>query len=811
MLLFHGEVPWGGGGFVSITLFFTLSGFLVTTLLLDEHDQHGGIAMSTFWARRARRLLPSALLTIAAVLALTPHLGDVVQRAEIRGDAIASTLYAANWRFLASGQGYDAQFGADSPLLHFWSLAIEEQFYLVWPCVVFAVLGQYRPRRNGRRNLAVVVALGIGASVVSSLLSSSFDRSYYGTDTRAAELMVGAALALLVADPRFGSAVRRLASFAPVALAAFCTLVVVARLDDEWIRRGGRLGIALISASIVASAWLGRSAIARLFATEPIGAIGRISYTWYLVHWPVFRFLDQSRSGLDGYALFALRIAVSLLIAAVIYHLFECPMRFRRWVRRPRFELAGAVVATVAILAFAWSTSVVAIPEVGDAKFAVDRPSETKPTALVLGDQHARERVESSKAFARVDHIELVDCPLAPADELRDVSGAIRPVGCRSAAEAWGFDDAPHADVVIVVLGAAEVDEVSIEGTWTSVDALDRLSEVRAALDRLIAESHAAGSVTVVVRPDDAGRGATLRDAVVGSTNDALGATVARSLDADDLRAAVAAARLENRPPWPTPLGSRTPDVLRVLVVGDSTSFWVAAGLEAVGKESGRVETAWLGAAGCPLVRADEFQSVFETVELAACPRFDEDWAVAAESFGPDIVLVVSSIIDAGEYRLEPGGEWVAFGDPTFDEYWRAEADAAIGELAAAGAVIVWADAPTVQLVEGDATARWNLRLARYNELVAALDADYSHVVTAPFSTPLGAPGTKVDRDQRPDGSHLAPAAAVEFARDWLLVELDRLWREAVTASISSGCMSGAGPRPTIDLAACVSGGSESR
>jgi peptidoglycan/LPS O-acetylase OafA/YrhL len=811
MLLFHGEVSWGAGGFISITLFFTLSGFLVTTLLLEEHDQHGGIAIATFWARRARRLLPSALLTIAAVLALTPHLGDLVQRAEIRGDAIASTLYVANWRFLSSGQGYDAQFGGDSPLLHFWSLAIEEQFYLGWPCVVFVVLGQYRSRRNGRRILGALVGLGIGVSVVSSALSSSLDRSYYGTDTRAAELMVGAALALLVASPRFASVGRRLARGAPLALAAFSYLVVTARLDDEWIRRGGRLGIALISASLVAAAWFRHGQISRVFATEPIGAIGRISYTWYLVHWPVFRFLDQRRTELDGYALFALRIAVSAVIASVVYHGFECPMRFRRWIRVPRLEFAGAIVATVAVLGFAWSTSVVAIPEVGDSKFAVDRPTGTKPTALVLGDKQAHMRVESSKNFRRVEHIDLVDCPLAPADELRDATGTIRPVGCRADVTTWRLVGRPRADVVIVVLGAAEVDDVSVDGAWTSLDSLDRLTDVRAALDRLVAESHAAGSVTVVIQPSAEGRGAVLRDAVVGSTSDALGATVATSLEPDDLRSAVAAARLENRPPWPTPLGSSPPEMLRVLVVGDSTSFWVAAGLEAVGKESGQVETAWLGAAGCPLVRAGEFQSVFDTVELAACPRFDEDWGVAAESFGPDIVLVVSSIIDAGEYRLERGGSWVAFGDARFDAYWRAEADAAIAELAASGAVIVWADAPTVQLVEGDATARWNLRLARYNELVAALDADYDQVVTAAFSTPLGAPGSKVDRDQRPDGSHLAPEAAVAFAREWLLAELGRLWRESVTTSVESGCMTGAGPRPTIDLPECISAGSESR
>ncbi len=808
VLLFHGEVAWGAGGFIGVTLFFTLSGFLVTTLLLEEHARHGGIALRTFWARRSRRLLPSSLFTIAAVLALTPHLGDLVQRSGIRGDAVASTLYVANWRFLSVGQGYDAQFGGDSPLLHFWSLAIEEQFYLLWPVIVLAVLGQYRARRHARRTLGLLITVGVGASVASSAFSSSFDRSYYGTDTRAAELLVGAGLALVVAQRGFDPVVRAITRLAPIGLIIFALLVVTARLDDEWIRRGGRLGIAIVSASLVAAAWFGHGVIARVFSTEPIGAIGRVSYTWYLVHWPVFQFLDQRRTDLGGYALFTLRLAVSGIIATVLYHAFECPMRFRRWIRAPRLELSGAIAVSVAIIAFAWSSSVIEIPKVGDPAFAVPEPREQRPSAVVFGDDKTRARVEASGRFDRVDHVAVADCPLVSATEVRNASGVARPVTCADSRAVWTVGARDPADVVIVALDAVELDDALVAGEWTSIERLERLTEVRAELDRVLAESHAADALTIVVAPSGEGRRSLLRDVISSATSDALGAAVAASIDPGDLDSAIAAARQESRPAWPTPFGTRAPVPLRVLVVGDSTSFWVAAGLEAVGKETGSIETAWLGAAGCPLVRADEFQSVFDTVELGECPRFDEDWAGAAESFGPDVVLVVSSVIDAGEYRLQGSSDWVAFGDSEFDTFWRSEAEAAIAELAASGAVIVWGDAPAVELVAAEATARWNVRLARHNALVSALDRDYDQVVTVAFSSQLGAPGTAVDRKQRPDGSHLAPSAAIEFARSWLIPEIDQLWRASVTASIASGCMVASEPRPTVELRRCLSAGS---
>jgi peptidoglycan/LPS O-acetylase OafA/YrhL len=809
ILLFHGDVTWMRGAFLSVTLFFVLSGFLVTSLLIGEHARRDRIRLGTFWARRARRLLPSALLTIGAVIVATPHFGDVGQRAALRGDALAATGYVANWRFLLTGAAYDVQFSGKSPLLHFWSLAIEEQFYVIWPLVAALVFGRTRARLAPTSRLAAAVAVMIGLSAVSCALSSSADRSYYGTDTRAGEFLVGALLAVGVASPRTRDAVTRAARLAPAALATIGSLWFFARLDDAWLQRGGRIGVAVLCALLVAAGW-GDGRVSRLFGLAPLQAMGRASYTIYLVHWPVFLILDVPRTGLEGVALFALRIAVSFSIAAVIYHLYECPLRFRRWIRVPRWEFAGAAVATVAVAFGATIATADARPVIGEGDFVVERAPLAEPTldvVVVGGGTELPEALRGGEVRS-VDHVDLRDCPIAPADALRAPGAAAREtraVSCADPTHAWTAAAARRADVVVVASVRGDLDDARVDGAWTNLERLDRLSQTRAALDGVVRAARREGAVVVLVAPVGDGRAALLRGQFDKAAADALGATLATSAHRRVVLAAAAAAAREARPPWPLPFGSRAPSPLRVLVVGDSTSFWIASGLEAAATERGDVTVAWLGAAGCPSVRADEFRSVFaDTMDLSDCPRFDTDWVDAARAFGPDVVLVVASVIDAGEYQIDGDERWVGFGDASFDEFWRNEADAALASLAESGAVVVWADAPGVQLVQADASRRWNVRLARLNELVRALDADHPQVTTIALTSRLGLPGAEIDREQRPDGAHLAPEAAADLAREWLVDELLLRWQSAVRDSISIGCMHGGAPRPEIVLARCA-------
>ncbi|HSR22504.1 MAG TPA: acyltransferase, partial [Candidatus Eisenbacteria bacterium] len=195
VLLYHGGVSWAGGGFLGVDLFFVLSGFLIMSLLLAEQRRSGRLGLRAFWGARARRLLPAVALLLVAVLWVLPAFG-VRWGARVSGDAWATAAYASNWRFIASGQSYVDQAAGPSPLLHTWSLAIEEQWYLALPVVLVLASRLRRPARF----LAIlfVAAAAASATLGWRLHAAGGDpsRSFFGTDTRAQELLVGALAAL---------------------------------------------------------------------------------------------------------------------------------------------------------------------------------------------------------------------------------------------------------------------------------------------------------------------------------------------------------------------------------------------------------------------------------------------------------------------------------------------------------------------------------------------------------------------------------------------------------------------------------------
>ncbi len=196
-MAFHAGVTRARGGLLGVDVFFVLSGFLVTSLLVAEHARTGTLRLRRFWARRARRLLPALFIMLVAVCAYGRWENTGISPQQLRGDALSTLGYVANWHYIASGQNYFVRFGAPSPLLHTWSLAVEEQFYWLWPLIVLLVLGRF-----GRRTLGWVAGClaVLSASLCAALYlaGASPNRLYYGTDTRAQAIMVGAALALLV-------------------------------------------------------------------------------------------------------------------------------------------------------------------------------------------------------------------------------------------------------------------------------------------------------------------------------------------------------------------------------------------------------------------------------------------------------------------------------------------------------------------------------------------------------------------------------------------------------------------------------------
>ena len=193
VLAFHAGLPWAKGGLLGVDIFFVLSGFLITSLLVREHEGRRTIGLRAFWGRRSRRLFPAMFILLLGIALFAHVYAGQLDLSRVRADALSTLLFVANWHFISSNQGYFAHAAAPSPLLHMWSLGVEEQYYVVWPLVALLVL-----RRFGRRGLAWVAGVGALASALAmgAMYASgvSLDRLYYGTDTRAQTLLVGSCL-----------------------------------------------------------------------------------------------------------------------------------------------------------------------------------------------------------------------------------------------------------------------------------------------------------------------------------------------------------------------------------------------------------------------------------------------------------------------------------------------------------------------------------------------------------------------------------------------------------------------------------------
>jgi len=361
VLLFHGGFTWARGGYLGVSTFFTLSGFLITNLLVREFDTRSTIALGRFWVRRFRRLLPAALVTIGLVGLVWWRVGSPEQLADLRGDALGALTYVANWRFLTAGTSYADLFSAPSPLQHFWSLAIEEQFYLVFPPVAWGLL-----TLGGRRLLTATLTVALVASVALQLaLADGLDRVYYGTDTRAAELLFGCLLAVWWSGRRapegVDPAVRAARDRAVTAMADVAGLVALLAVFWAWYRvpqtsdrlvEGGLPLYAVATTVIIWAATRG-GLLARALSIPVLRWSGLISYGLYLFHWPIFLYLDEERLGLSTLPLFVVRMVVTTALAVASYFLLEMPIRRGTMIRTGRQLLTAGVAGALVVAATA--------------------------------------------------------------------------------------------------------------------------------------------------------------------------------------------------------------------------------------------------------------------------------------------------------------------------------------------------------------------------------------------------------------------------------------------------------------------------
>ena len=331
VIAFH--LGYLGGGWVGVDIFFVLSGFLITSLLLSEEARSGRIGLGAFWARRARRLLPGLLflLFVLGVYALAG--GPGVVPSQLRSPAVATLLYIANWQQVAAGHSYFTQFQAVNPLLHTWSLAVEEQYYLVWP-LLFLGLATFGRRRHRPILVIATAALALGSAlwmgVAAHLLGPN--RAYLGTDTRVWELLLGGlgAMALQKAGPLRHRA--RWNATSAIAVGGIALGTALGSGPPGWMWDGGLVVIAVSAlVVVVGSVRDPEGPVARVLAIGPLRWIGRISYSLYLWHWPVIVLLNAQSTGLSGAGLLSCRLGAMVGTATVSYFVVELPLRRVQW------------------------------------------------------------------------------------------------------------------------------------------------------------------------------------------------------------------------------------------------------------------------------------------------------------------------------------------------------------------------------------------------------------------------------------------------------------------------------------------------
>jgi peptidoglycan/LPS O-acetylase OafA/YrhL len=374
---FHAKVPGLGGGFLGVDLFFVLSGYLITSLLLTEGTATGRIDVPMFWTRRVRRLLPAFFVLACVVTVHGAYWAPDFLRGKLKSDVLASLFYVANWRFIASSS-YFANDGVLSPLQHVWSLAIEEQFYLFWPLLIFAVC-KFAPGKvlRGASTLAGVLGAISLLLLVYRYTAVRPERAYMGTDSRAFEPLGGALLACAFRVDAFRAWCGRF-RHALYVLGAIGVAIGVKRFGHEGdIRpeyfKGGAFGFTVATCALLAGLDSGPSPVRTVLSTWPMRKFGAISYGFYLWHWPIIIWLsngDTAPTPMLALKMLAFTTAASTLSFVAL----ETPIRYGAWISKRR----PAVTAGATAILFAGLSGLVF--------YLLKPPPKTGFTILMVGD-----------------------------------------------------------------------------------------------------------------------------------------------------------------------------------------------------------------------------------------------------------------------------------------------------------------------------------------------------------------------------------------------------------------------------------------
>ena len=494
-MLFHGGVLTGG--YLGVDAFFVLSGFLITSLILHEICNEGQLNRSRFWARRARRLLPALFLMLFAVCAYAVLFAQQSELDRIRGDALATVFYVANWHAIFSGHGYWELFQTPSPLEHMWSLAIEEQFYVIWPLVVVAIAAIAatitRPRNQHTNPAPLVFAIaliaGISSTIWCSVLFRADDvsRAYLGTDTRAGSILFGSAFAAwTVWKGPFRSHTSRIALEILAIAATIGVAIAWIHLNgqDLLLYRGGLLlsGLGILTI-IAAVAHPTKGPLHKILAWKPFVAIGLISYGLYLWHWPLYVLLNEQRTGLNGTPLLTLRIATSFAVALTSYYLIEKPIRHHPLPKKLNIiiipltitALISTIYLTTANATKATSPTALSSGseniDLGDA-MAADGNANRR--ILVVGDSVGGNIATAAQKLQSELGLQIVDatsagCILSGAEAVRTtINAKTQTIKSNPCSDTWvGSSQQFGSATVLFVYGtAAAFTDLQIDGKW---------------------------------------------------------------------------------------------------------------------------------------------------------------------------------------------------------------------------------------------------------------------------------------------------------------------------------------------------------
>jgi peptidoglycan/LPS O-acetylase OafA/YrhL len=374
------------GGFLGVDVFFVLSGYLIAGLLLAEHDRTGTVGLGAFWVRRARRLLPALAGVMVAVAAYAQWWAPSDTLRRLRIDAVATLGYVANWRFALSQQSYFDSQSVLSPLRHAWSLAVEEQFYVLFPLLAMLCFVGRRPART----LGIVSAIGaIASAIAMAAFVNDSDPSfvYYGTHTRAQGLLIGVALACWSHRARSSGVRWRALGLQAIGVVGFgaVALACVAVSDaDDFMYRGGYFVAALSVAALVAAA-VQPGALRSALSIAPLRWIGQRSYGLYLWHWPAIVALEPARTGLGGWRLASVRIGATVIAAALSYRFLETPIRHGA-LDRQRFTAVSFAGLGAIVVVFAVATAGGTTPDIA----LTGAPLDAQPQVLVSATSLAR-------------------------------------------------------------------------------------------------------------------------------------------------------------------------------------------------------------------------------------------------------------------------------------------------------------------------------------------------------------------------------------------------------------------------------------